>query len=50
MNFFETLFGFSPDGGNGTFEILLVVINSSILAILVTLVAARAARRNRLDP
>ena len=26
MDFFERLFGFAPDGGNGSFELLLFLI------------------------
>lgn len=33
MNFIESLFGFSPDGGNGTFELLLALIPLAVLAV-----------------
>jgi hypothetical protein len=34
MNFIETLFGFSPDGGSGAFEILLFLIPMAGVAFL----------------
>jgi len=33
MYFFERLFGISPDGGNGSFELLLLMIPLAGLAI-----------------
>jgi ABC-type enterochelin transport system permease subunit len=34
MDFFERLFGFSPDGGSGTFELLLLAVPVLILAFV----------------
>ena len=34
MDFIERLFGFSPDGGDGSFEILLFAIPLAGLALL----------------
>jgi hypothetical protein len=34
MDFIERLFGFSPDGGDGSFEILLFTIPLAALALL----------------
>lgn len=33
MFFFERLFGISPDAGNGSFELILLMIPLAILAI-----------------
>jgi len=42
MDFIERLFGFSPDGGNGTFELSIVVSGLLIAALIWT-----AWRRSR---
>jgi hypothetical protein len=34
MDFIERLFGFSPDGGDGSFEILLFAIPLACIALL----------------
>ena len=34
MNFVERLFGVSPDGGNGTFELLLFLVPLMVLGAL----------------
>jgi hypothetical protein len=34
MDFIERLFGFSPDGGDGSFELLLFAIPLAVLALL----------------
>ena len=34
MNFIESLFGFSPDGGDGSFELLLFAIPLTGIALL----------------
>jgi hypothetical protein len=44
MNWLETLFGLSPDGGNGTTE---MVIALGILLALAAAVATRARARTR---
>lgn len=44
MDFIEQLFGFSPDGGSGTFEFLLFAIPIIVVSILYM---GRAARRKR---
>jgi hypothetical protein len=36
MHWFETLTGINPDGGNGTFEILLAALPMIFLAVLMT--------------
>jgi hypothetical protein len=41
MHFIEQLFGFAPDAGNGSTEVLLF----AVLAVLVVTRAARAVRR-----
>jgi len=33
MSFIESLFGISPDGGSGTFELLLMLIPIAALAV-----------------
>jgi hypothetical protein len=35
MDFIEKLFGFSPDGGNGSFEMLLILAPFVVAAIWV---------------
>lgn len=40
MDFVEKIFGFAPDGGNGTFELALFVI-PIVLAILVVVFRKR---------
>jgi hypothetical protein len=45
MDFIERLFGFAPDGGDGSFELLLFAIPIVGLAILY--VARRRLRRRR---
>ncbi len=44
MDFIETLFGFSPDGGSGAFEVLLFAI--PILAIVGIRVWRKRASRD----
>lgn len=44
MDFIERIFGFSPDGGSGAFEVLLFLIPIAGLAILY-LRRKRAAQR-----
>ena len=34
MDFFERLFGIAPDGGNGSFELLLFLIPSAGILLL----------------
>jgi hypothetical protein len=41
MDFIEQLFGFSPDGGSGVFELLLFAVPIVVLSILY---AARTMR------
>jgi hypothetical protein len=47
MDFFETLFGFSPDGGNGSFELLLFLIPVAGIAAVVGYRLRRARKRAR---
>jgi hypothetical protein len=47
MDFVERIFGISPDGGNGTFELMLFAI-PVLMAGLVFLVR-RLSRRNKPD-
>jgi len=42
MDFIERLFGISPDGGSGTFELMLLLVPILIVASL-----ARGRRRRR---
>ena len=35
MDFIERIFGVSPDGGDGTFELLLLLIPFLVAAILI---------------
>ena len=44
MDFIERIFGFSPDGGSGAFELLLFLIPIAGIAILYTR-RKRAVRR-----
>jgi hypothetical protein len=46
MDFLETIFGFSPDGGNGMFEMMLFLI--PILGLLF-LAWQRGRKRKHLD-
>jgi hypothetical protein len=46
MDFIERIFGFSPDGGDGTFELLLFAIP---IAGIVYLWRRRQAQRGRRD-
>jgi hypothetical protein len=46
MDFIEKIFGFAPDGGSGTFELLLFAIP---IAGICYLVLRRRLRRQRKD-
>jgi hypothetical protein len=46
MDFIERVFGFSPDGGDGSFEFMLFAIP---IAGIVYLVLRRRARRRQQD-
>lgn len=48
MDFLEQLFGFSPDGGDGTFELLLFVIPITGLIYLWRRRQGQARARRRL--
>lgn len=48
MDFIERLFGFSPDGGDGSFELLLFVIPIAGI-VAVTLYRRVRIRRRRQD-
>jgi hypothetical protein len=37
LNFIERHLGFSPDGGDGTFEALIVIVTVAIIVLLVML-------------
>jgi hypothetical protein len=43
MNFFEPLLGFSPDGGNGSLELVFLLFNFAVAALM----ALKAIVRNR---
>ena len=45
MDFIERLFGFSPDGGDGSFELLLFAI--PIVGIIAVAFYRRAQRRGK---
>ena len=49
MNWLETVFGLSPDGGNGTFEFLIMVGIALVLAMVLAsrthAVRSRRAKR-----
>jgi hypothetical protein len=48
MDFIERIFGVSPDGGNGTLELLYVVIVAvAIMIVLCELHRHRTSRRGR---
>jgi hypothetical protein len=49
MDFIERIFGFSPDGGDGSFEFLLFLIPISLI-VLVAVVRRRRAQRARKRP
>ena len=46
MDFMETMFGWSPDGGQGAFEIVLIVVLST-LAMTVMMAFTRMMPPNR---
>jgi hypothetical protein len=35
MDFIERIFGIAPDGGDGTFELLLFLVPLALIAVLV---------------
>jgi hypothetical protein len=45
MDFIERIFGVTPDGGNGSFELLLFAIPLAGLAVIYLLRALRKDRR-----
>ena len=45
MNFIETIFGISPDGGSGAFEVMLFVIPIAGMAAVSAWRKRSAARR-----
>ena len=45
MDFIEQIFGFSPDGGSGSFEMALVVVPIGILVLWRWVRSARNASR-----
>jgi hypothetical protein len=47
MDFIERIFGFSPDGGDGVFELLLFAIPIAGLVIVHALRKRRAMKRTR---
>ena len=49
MDFIERVFGWSPDGGDGSFEFLLFLIPISLIVGIVVLRRRRAQRRARSD-
>jgi hypothetical protein len=47
MDFLERLFGFSPDGGNGLFEMLLFAVPIAGIVMLAAWRRRKSARRRR---
>ncbi len=45
MDFIETIFGFAPDGGDGSFEFLLFLIPISLIGAVWALRRRKAQRR-----
>jgi hypothetical protein len=45
MDFIERIFGFSPDGGSGSFEVLLFLLPIAGIAYLVLRARARSRRK-----
>lgn len=45
MDFMERIFGLSPDGGSGMYELLVVLL----VAVAVMVVARRAWHQRRID-
>ena len=50
MDFIEKIFGFSPDGGDGSFELLLFLIPISLLVVLGLMRRRRKAQRRDRKP
>lgn len=48
MDFIERIFGWSPDGGNGSLEVLLFLI--PIIGLLILWKRRTRRRNDRLDP
>ena len=48
MNFIETIFGFSPDGGSGVFEVLLFLVPIAGI-VFFRLRHKRAVQRKAMD-
>jgi hypothetical protein len=47
MDFLERLFGFSPDGGNGLFEMLLFAVPIAGIVMLAAWRRRKSVRRRR---
>lgn len=48
MDFIEQIFGVSPDGGDGTLELLYIIAALAVIGVIVWRVAVRRrAARNR---
>lgn len=50
MDFIERLFGLSPDNGDGTTEILWLVVLALVIASVVYFRRQRQAARNKIPP
>ena len=47
MDFIEWIFGVSPDGGDGTLELLYIVAALAVIGVIVWRTVVRRAARNR---
>jgi hypothetical protein len=47
MDFIEQIFGFSPDGGNGLLELLLILVPLTATAVLIVRRRLARARNDR---
>jgi hypothetical protein len=50
MDFIEKIFGFSPDGGDGSFEFLLFLIPISLIVVIALMRRRRKAQRRDRKP
>lgn len=50
MDFIEQLFGFSPDGGSGVVEFLLLAIPVVAVSVMYWMRLMRSRRNNHLKP
>ncbi|MBB5471117.1 LPXTG-motif cell wall-anchored protein [Paraburkholderia sp. CI2] len=50
MNFIERWFGVSPDGGDGTLELIYLILGVLLLAVLFSYIAFRRRKHLEGDP